>query len=284
MVDGAHNDQLKAEGLWQKLRDLPYDEQCQQVRRYRFCSTVLFDLLRQRSRREGRKDRQRGVEMAKLALVSLKGGDQTFGDRIHDLRALGWAWVGNAHRLAFDFPAASAAFEQAEREWALPRAQPDRLVLAHICLRKGALRLMQREFAQATEDLNCSCALFRQSEQTEDEALALIERATMHGYAGRLHDAVEDLREAEGLVDESEDKELAFAVRGNLANALVRASQAESAAAELSSARRLALELDDPLGAIQLDWIEGDLGELPWRSRASKALLPRGARGIPRSG
>ena len=214
------------------------------------------------SRQEGRKDRQRGVEVAKLALVSLEGGDQIFGDRIHDLRALGWAWVGNAHRLAFDFPAASAAFEQAEREWALPRAQPDRLVLAHICLRKGALRLMQREFAQATEDLNCSCALFRQSEQTEDEALALIERATMHGYAGRLHDAVEDLREAEGLVDESEDKELAFAVRGNLANALVRASQAESAAAELSSARRLALELDDPLGAIQLDWIEGDLGEL----------------------
>ncbi len=77
------------------------------------CSTVLFDLLRKVSRLEGRKKRQRGIELAKLALVSLERSDRVFGDRIHDLRAHGWAWLGNAYRLALDFSEAAAAFEHA---------------------------------------------------------------------------------------------------------------------------------------------------------------------------
>ncbi|MCP3957032.1 MAG: hypothetical protein GY719_04185 [bacterium] len=262
IVDGAQSDQLKAEGLWLKIRDLPFEEQCQKVRRYRFCSTVLFDLLREVSRREGRQSRRRGVEAAELALISLESSDRVFGQRIHDLRALGWAWLGNAHRLALDFSAAAAAFEQADREWSKPRAKRDLSVLGHICLRKGALRMMRREYVEATEDVNRSCSLFRQSNQTRDEALALIQRATIHIYAGKLAEAIEDLREAAGLIDEDEERQLAFAVRGNLANALARAGQAQSAVKELDRARQLNRAINDPLGTIKLDCIAGDLSEV----------------------
>ncbi len=79
VVDGAADDELRAKGIWQAIHDLPFAEQCQQVRRYRFCSTVLFELLRRTSRREGRKKRQRGIEVAKLALVSLESSDKVFG-------------------------------------------------------------------------------------------------------------------------------------------------------------------------------------------------------------
>ncbi len=57
IVDGAGDDRLKAEDLWRRIRDLPFDKQCQKVRRHLFRSTVLFDLLRKKSLLVGRKSR-----------------------------------------------------------------------------------------------------------------------------------------------------------------------------------------------------------------------------------
>lgn len=262
IVNGAGDDRLKAEDLWRKIRDLPFDMQCQKVRGYRFGSTVLFDLLRKESLLVGRKSRQRAIEVAKLMLVSLETSDEVFEERIHDLRAFAWAWLGNAYQLAFDFPAAVEAFEQADHEWSRPRAKPDLLVLADISRLKGMLLMVRREYAQATQELDLSCSLFQQLDQTRGEATALIKRATIHGYAGKLGKAVEDLREAMGLIDVDHEKDLAFAVRVNLGLALVRAGEAESAAQELKQARKLSHHLEDPLATITLNWIEGDLGEL----------------------
>ncbi len=222
---------------------------------------MLFDLLRERSRQEGRKNRQRGIEVAELALVSLERSDSVFGERIHDLRAFAWAWLGNAHRLALDFSAAEAAFEQADRRWFHPRAERDLFVLAHIHNLKGTLRAMQRDFAAGTRDLDCSCSLFRQLGQARGEAIALVQRAAIHIYAGKLSEAVEDLREAAGLIDEDQESELAFAVRGNLANAMARAGEIRSAVKELDHARRLNESIHDPLGTPKLDWIDGYIRE-----------------------
>ncbi len=272
IVDGARDDRLKAEDLWRKIRDLPFAEQCQKVRPYLFCSTVLFDLLREKSLLEGRKSRRRGIELAKLALISLERSDDAFRERIHDLHAFGWAWLGNAHRLALDFPAAAAAFEQADREWSTPRAKQDLLVLANICALKGTLWMVRREYVAATEELDRSCALFRQLGQVRDEARELITRAAIHTYAGKFSEAVGDFREAARLIDEDQERELAFAARGNLAATLVRAGEAESAAKELDRARQLHRRIDDPLGTIKLDWIEADLGELQGDLEKAKGL------------
>ncbi len=284
IVDGARDDRLKAEDLWRKIRDLPFDEQCQKVRRYRFSSTVLFDLLRRKSRLKGRKKRQRGIELAKLALVSLERSDEVFGERIHDLRALGWAWLANALVLALDFPAAAAAFKQADREWSRPRAQPDLVVLAHICRLKGVLRMLRREYAEATQDLDRSCSLCRQLVQTRGEAKALIQRASVHGYAGKLSEAVEDLREAADLIDEDEETELAFAIRGNLANALALAGEAGSAAKELNRARQLNRHINDPLGTPKLDWIDGLIGENHGDLKAAKQFYQSAREGFNDAG
>ena len=261
-VDGIGTDRMQAEALWSEIRDLPFAEQCRRVRRALFCSTVLFDLLRRKSRLEGRKCRRRGVELAKLALISLEGSDHVFGERIHYLRARGLADLGNAYRLALDFSAAAEAFEQAEGEWLKPRARPDLSVLALIFRLRGVLRTVRREYVEATEDLDRACSLYQQLDRPRDEARALIQRATTHGYAGELGEAVEDLREAACLIDEEEESELAFAIRGNLANALAQAGQTERAAKELDRARQLRHAIDDFLGAFKLDWIDGLLGEI----------------------
>ena len=284
IVDGAGTDRLRAEALWREIRDLPFDEQCRRVRGYRFCSTVFFDLLREKSLVAGRKNRRRGVELAELMLLSLENSDAAFGERIHDLRALAWAWIGNAYRLALDFLAASGAFEQAEREWSKPRAKPDLSVLAHIFRRKGALRMVRREYAAATEDLDRSCSLFRQLDRPRDEALGLIQRAAVQIYADKLDNAVDDLREAARLIDEEEEKELALAIRGNLANALARAGNAKSAAEELHRARLLNQAIDDPLGAIKLDWIDGLISELRDDLQAAKRFYLASLAGFREAG
>ncbi len=205
-------------------------------------------------------------------LVSLERSDEDFGERIHDLRAFAWAWLGNAYQLALDFSAAVAAFEQADLVWSTPRAQPDLLVLADICRFKGMLLMVRREYARATQELDHSCSLFRQLDQTRGEATALIKRAAIYGYAGKLGNAVEDLREAMGLIDEDQEQDLAFAARGNLALALVRGGEAESAVQELEQARRLTRHIEDPIATIKLDWIEGELGELQGDLGKAKTL------------
>ncbi len=73
---------------------LPFETQEREIRRHVFHSTALFDLLRRRLREEGLEDRRRGIRLGELALVSLERSEPVFGERIHDLRALGWAWLG----------------------------------------------------------------------------------------------------------------------------------------------------------------------------------------------
>lgn len=143
---------------------------------------------------------------------------------------------------------------------------------------------MRREYADATEDLDRSCSLFQQLDQPRDEARELITRARIHVFAGRLGEAVGDLREAACLIDEDEERELAFAIRGNLANALAQSGQTERAAKELGEARQLNQSLDDPLGAINLDWIDGLLGENRGDLERAKQLYQAAGTGFREAG
>ncbi len=284
VVDGACTDGLIAEGLWHQIRDLPFEEQKRQVRRYVFHSTVLFDLLRKKSREEGRKSRRRGIELAELALVSLEGSDEFFGDRIHDLRALGWAWLGNAHRLARDFSVAESAFAEADRHWSEATAQRDQLVLAIICNLKGTLRMYQRDYDEAKRLLDQSCYLFRQSGDKRGEGLVLVQRAAIHGYAGRLSDSLGDLQAAASLIDERGQRDLACTVRGNLANVLARSGEHKAAAKELGRARELYREANDPLEAHKLDWIDGFIKERRADLQAAGGLYAKARAGFSNAG
>ena len=263
---------------------MPFEEQSRRVRRYLFHSTVFFDLLRKKSRLEGRKSRRRGIELAELALVSLERSDEFFGERIHELRAFGYAWVGNAHRLALDFSAADAAFVEAEWYWYQADAQRDPLVLATICNLKGTLRMFQRDYGEATRLLDNSCFLFRQSGDQNKEALALVQRAAIHGYARRFNVSLEDLRAAVSLIDELEEKDLAFAVRGNLANILARMGEHTAAVKELGRAQQLYCEVDNPLGTYKLDWITGFIKEHQGDLQAAVELYTSARTGFSNAG
>ena len=82
-----------------------------------FPTPALFDLLRRKSRQEGRRDRRFGIHLAELALLSLRRCEEAWTDRGYDLRAVGLAELGNAKRLATDLTAAEGEFVSCWAEW-----------------------------------------------------------------------------------------------------------------------------------------------------------------------
>ena len=258
-INGGRIEQLTAEGLWQELRGLPFEEQKRSLRGVRFHSRALFDLLRKKSREEGRRDRRRGVEVAELALVSLVGSEDIFGEQIHDLRALGWASLGNAHRRALDLPAACAAINETHDHWAKAKVSHDPLVAAEIKLLEGTLRMCQRSYDAALELVDRAGLLFRSAADADGQIKALTQRASICGYAGRPDESIVALQQALTLLEQTEDPYLAFGVWGNMANAQARVGRYSEASKSLERARASHAALDYPVGAFELKWVDGNI-------------------------
>ena len=256
VVDGEDYMRVRAEEIWREIRDLAPEEQRRRLRRYEFRSEALFDLLRETSRREGRRDRQRGVHLAELALISLENCAEFFGERIHDLRALGYACVGNAYRLAGDFATADQAFERAEEECRVPRRDKDLAISGEVSFLEGTLRMFQRSYDEALRLIERSRELFRLSDDPQGEARSLTQRAAIHGYSGRPKDAIADLQAASDLLDAPNNPHLAYVVACNLANDQAKVGCYSSASENLIKARSYCGRLGHPLGVLRIQWVD----------------------------
>ncbi len=254
VVDGSEYERFHADRLWRRIRALPSKEQKRCVRGHLFQSTAFFDLLRTKSRQEGRRDRQHGVRVAELAVVSLEGHDQVFGDRIHDLRALGWAWLANAKRLAFDFASAEKDLERADRQWATPRAERDLKVSAVIRMLRGGLLMCQGRLPEAAAVLDESIRLSESTGNNALQAEALIQRASVSGYMNRPEESIPRLQSALQIVPDA--PYLVFAATTNLIHILARLGKAREAAQSLPALKRLSETLGQPLTTYQTQWIE----------------------------
>ncbi|MCP5109756.1 MAG: tetratricopeptide repeat protein, partial [bacterium] len=270
--DSGRMERLAAEGKWQQLRPLAFDEQKRRVRRVRFHSTALFDLLREKSREEGRRDRQRGVEVAELALISLEGSDEIFGERIHDLRALGWAWLGNAQVLALDFSAADVAFEKADFTWGVVRKHKDPSVVGSLRRFKGALRMYQRDYTEALRLIEESVEVFRREDDNNGKARSLIQRATIYSYTEDWVRSVASFSQAALLLEDQDDSYLAFTVSINLANALAQAGQHGKASKSLSRTRLHYRRIDYPNGAHEIEYVDGFINDCAGDLQAAETL------------
>lgn len=173
-------EQKSAEGYWHALEMLSVTEQRGMVRRLPLRSAALFHLLRQRSRLLGRQDRERGVQLAELALDSLYAtGRHLPPKELLDLMAQGWAWLGNAQRLALDFAQAEKSFEIAA--WHLPKPQADRSILAEFLELLASLRWYQRRLDEAVALQDRAVQLQRTIGDPDALAKALIVRSMIRG-------------------------------------------------------------------------------------------------------
>ncbi len=200
MDDPPAWERWQAKVLWQHLRGRPYARQQQLATSYVFCGPVLFDLLREKSREAGRKDRRAGVRLAELAVESLHCCAEARGDRRGDLWAEGKAWLGNALRLAMDLPRSDAELAVAWTYWRMPRPNRDPRAGAVVYLNQGSLRMIQRRHEEAVELINESLPLFEEAGDVKGRIEALIQRAAVNGYMDRLEAAYSDLQRNVSMV------------------------------------------------------------------------------------
>ncbi len=245
--------------LWERIRNKPWQEQRSLVRSQLCLSTpVLFDFLCRKSREEGREDCQVGIELAKLALASLDAIADPLGNRLPNYRTKAWAWIGNAHRLALDFPASEKAFASAEAEYSvIPEEHRDPLCIAETYDLEAALRMFQRRFPEAQELVDLAIPIFRSLGTDARLAEALIARSNISHYAGKPMAAIPDLLEALELIEDRRDPFLMCLACMNLAAACCATKQYEKFEKFHHKARELCKEIGSNLLGHQLQWIEG---------------------------
>ncbi len=259
---GGGDDEMAACGFspaaaWARIRHLPPEERLAAIRAQSAAvGRARFEMLSDKSREQGRRNRRDGVEWAELALDSLEVSASALGDELPGLRALGWARLGNARRLALDFPAAEEAFKRAATEWHLPGTRLRAAAQAEILSRKAAFRAMQHRLPEAKELADQVLKLLEDGDEPVVLVKTLIVRARITGAEGELDASIADLRRAMELVDPG-DGRLRLSICHNLATACMDAGRFADAAEILPAARDLCSAHGQPLERDQLRWVEG---------------------------
>lgn len=116
-LSGADVEALMAEELWERIRGWPRADQLAVVRQRFFATPSLLFLLGTRSEEEAERDPEAGLAIARLALehaATLDDGGRE--DGVSTWRAMGWAWIAHAKRMARDEPGAARAFAAGRRQ------------------------------------------------------------------------------------------------------------------------------------------------------------------------
>jgi AraC-like DNA-binding protein/tetratricopeptide (TPR) repeat protein len=267
-------DEAMATAVWERIQHLSSADQQNLVKeRYRFTTPALFDLLRRKSREIGLNHRQRGIELAELALESLYACGRSIPEpRLLNLRTRGWAWLANAKRMAFDLTGAEIAFAAAEGN--LPKSGASRFVLAELLELKASLRYFQNRMTEATELQDRAVALFRRVAQPEPLAHALITKATiLYHYKGASAEALPALAEARQLLEHSNNTFLRFCLLNNLSHHLLEAQEVKEAAKAVEEARLLTTGYGSSYSEAHLSWSEALLQQSLGREERALALF-----------
>jgi len=248
-------DEIRNEAAWDTIQGKSLDVQRNIVRKFLFFSKpTFFHFLREKSLSAGRKDRKYGVHLAELALESLLVTERRSGQDLPSLICQGWAWVGNARRLAFDFHGSELAFATAEKF--LGQVQGPSLIEAEFYILKASFRRWQRRSTDALELCKHALAIFRSVGNSKDLLRALLEAANIAEQAGKGTDCILFLNEAKDYLAESDNSHLRFTLYYNLASAYAKNENYQAATELLAMVRQLmpqqSQEMQPPV-----QWLEG---------------------------
>ena len=194
----------RAKGIWLRIESLPQQIRSGLIRLIMLEEQglrALIDLLGEKYLEEGRKCRQRGIEIAEIALIGVNANSRKLGASAHELRCLSLIWLSNAKRLAFDYVGAGSAIQEAEESWARLKGQNNLRVEAELLLQKGRLRFDQRKFDEALDLIDRSIHKSNSARADLSLAKALIHRAQIVCYSSRpTASAISNLEQALGIV------------------------------------------------------------------------------------
>src|SRR5437763_2815260 len=186
-----------APGLFVELFEQPAEDRDLLLRDVpRFQTWGVFELLVERSLEASLQDPAFGEHLGMLALrLSNHLDSERYGaERIADLRARVWAFVGNAYRLRFDFQGAEEAFGQAYQE--LKKGTRDGLERAIFLDLKASLRRAQRRFDEALRLLRRAEDLFLSHGARHRAGRSLVKMSIVYNQMTAAEQAIVSLRKA----------------------------------------------------------------------------------------
>lgn len=251
-------EKLRGWAQWATLEPVAPEARFALVESDRSCHTYgFFERLLEASRWYIRTDPAEAVDVVRLAIFVAERLDAaTYGqDRIADLRASGWAVLGNARRLASDFEGSRQAFNEAWRilEEEGTNAPKER---AHILgLESGYMQDMG-EFETAEAALEEALDIYRNLGDTHMQGRTLLK---MGDCIGQVHPGrgIARIREALALIDVTKEPRLDLCAQHDLAWFLNDNGQPEEALAVLDRARPVYKQFPDKWTQLRLHWLEG---------------------------
>jgi tetratricopeptide (TPR) repeat protein len=269
---------LDAPNLWQRLQPMPYPQQLQQVEEDGELQTwALCRLLLRKSLEAAFHRPELAVQLAFLAVkIALHLGDTYDRDWVADLRALAFAYLGNAHRVLNELLSADNAFHEAHAQ--LRRSGTgDPRVDAEILDLEASLRRDQRRFGESLDLIERVVATYTSDDpELRDLHLAgqaLIKKAYTLEQMGEVEQAIPVLREAAPLIVEERNPRLVLTLKHNLVWFLPQVGKSDEAAALLPELREMATRLENDLDLVRVHWAEGRVASgLSQRGPAEQAF------------
>jgi len=222
----------------------------------RYRSLALARELIDAGHREGFEDPARGAAIVRLGVDLVDRLDSTlYGDRLlDDVRARGWAMIGDCHRLAGDLRAADAAFRRSVR---LIEDSPDPEELATHFYLRGVLRKEQRRFAEAVRLFDRARRLSEEIGDREKVARILTSIGGLKMQIGEPEEALPVLLDALASMEVGIDPRLALFARTNTAICLVDLGDYTGARELFEQCREHHSAAPDSYFRLRSRWLEG---------------------------
>jgi tetratricopeptide (TPR) repeat protein len=239
----------------------------------RFQTWGVFELLVERSLEACIQDPGFGEHLGLLALRLSDHLDHgRYGaERIADLQARAWAFVGNACRIRSDFQGAEEAFIQAYRQ--LKKGTRDGLERAIFLDLKASLRRDQRRFDEALRLLRRAEDLFLGHGEQHRAGRSLVQMSIVYNQMTDPEQAVVTLRKAVELIDPEREPRLLLCARHNLVDYTVSLSRFPEAQRLYLEARPLYRSFNEPWVQNRRRWVRGKIAKGLGQLRRAEAQL-----------
>jgi len=255
-VELIQRERAVAPGLVGELLAVPSGEREALLRRGRFQTIAVCELLIERSFAEGFQDPALARELADLAVLVADRLDTLLYGRsvVQDFRARSWAYLGNARRLGSDLRGAEEAIALAESFSEEGSADP--LEEARVLDLKASLLGDQGHLEEAAGLLDVVIDIYEDVRDVHRQGRALISKGLFLAYAGQPEQGLDWISRGLDLVRGGQEPRLILMANHNIAWCLTDCGRAGDAQRHLDGIRHLYDGFSDPWTRLRLGWLE----------------------------
>lgn len=190
-----------------------------------------------------------------VSLAERLGGGTADDAATADLQARAWAELGNARRVADDFPGAESDLARAMER--AGRGSGDPRLLGRLMDLTASLFKDQRRFEEARHLLDLVYAIHEREGDTHGMARTLISMGISAGYAFEIEESIQLLTRGIALLDGSRDPKLALIAIHNLIWCFVECGRPAQAHQLFLQSKVLFTRHAEPLEIVKSNWLEG---------------------------